>query len=372
MTRFGLLGAFVLLHGCEPSSLAGSWFEEDLLENAGFDNWRCDDPFSPCAWEVEGAGVAQSNGWNQLDSTVRLSDGPTTLRQVAEIRALTKPNRCLQLDVLVDGPGTQLWLDVDFDADGSVESTTPLPGGDWQRTRFRLQAPFWLGYLGVALRYEGSAGSETRIGHLRAAWVHAADCDVVDFAQPLGTPCVDPDHCDSGMCADVTMGSWPVVAELPRPPDVCSECEFGAHCGPGEVCGAAWSDLPRSYRTCVPQGSAGLGETCGTDGECDTGSCCHGRCSECCDGHAPCGDGGVCRPRIVPVGIERHIVGVVCDAGPRFAGEACLHPADCDTSQCTGDTLKVCDVDGRPCSTDLDCPDAGRCLGVAVRDGVCE
>lgn len=374
MSNTIVMGALLLGAGCAvPAPEVGS----ELLKNGSFDAW-CSNDDVPCDWNARNATVEQTTTWSRYDHGISfVGPGPGSLvQQVDLVDQSWREITCLEGEVLVRGE-PDLWLDLDFAADGVVEWSRQIPGGRWHLDTFRFQPPRWFERFEVALRveaFESESLPRHNVGHVRLRATPAEDCDPVESGEGPGFPCQTEAHCTGSTCEDVSdIENYWSSASLYADPLVCSTCAVDADCDPVEVCGAAWGRGPQVARACVPRDSVAWGEICSTDDQCATGTCCHGRCSECCEAGCP-GDALVeCRPRLVEVVDTPRLIAHVCESAPRGPGEACLSDRDC-LGTCLGEPLSLCVEDGRGCTSDTNCRGRvpGSCVAVGVRDGTCD
>lgn len=361
--------AFLLLAGCSSEF---SW-DPSLVFNPSLAGW-CDG--APCGWEVVGGTVVQKPSWHEDSGGVELRDGASLLQRRAVEWGWVGPNTCLDVAVVVDG-APDLTLEVDLQDDGHVELSAPIEEDQWGRQTFSASAPGWYDRIRIELRHGGGGGPHT-VGLVAVEATRNPDCANAFTPQPLGAACEEDGHCGSGRClSQADVPEWWMdgrVAEGVRfHPDTCGGCRSDADCGTDEICGSTWSDAQFFHQDCVPIGAGVVGEACSVDAQCDSGTCCNGRCSECCDATTPCDGDGQCEARALRGESETRIVAAVCDVGPRAVGAACFDHVDCPTA-CVGPPLRLCARDGRTCDSDLDCydPSAGSCLSVGVRNGTCE
>lgn len=348
----------------------------DLLTNSSFDRW-CGDV--PCDWEHEGRSVDRVPTWHLEDYGVRMLTGTTLRQRAASVdgeRAIT----CLAFEILASAPEDGvLVVELDFDGDRKPEWRTEKAFSDWETWTFAVEPPFIYDSMHVTLREAGERNG-TVVGHARAVDAGSTDeCgDQVYLESALGEPCKSGKDCISGLCIGTHETSyddydydtyyvdgWLGPFDLPSP--ACSACETDLDCTGGLVCGVVYEGT-YGHRECVEPGATGLGEACLFDGECATGNCCSGRCSECCSHYGyGCGDDEQC----VPVVVATRTVASVCE-GPGKAGTPCLSDIECE-GDCVGESLLLCGGDGRTCMSDEDCPLKGdSCNPYGVRDGVCQ
>ena len=357
-------------------------YDDDLLWNSSFDTW-CASDTTPCRWTVEAGAVSPRTTWDEQDRGLGFDAVDTHLSQeVVGLRRMRARGGCLIAESLSDG-ATDVTMSIDFHTDGQDDWSTSLPAGSWAGMLAGIDMPRWVERMTVRLR-SGNTDADAVVAATRMLTLGVVEeCPVLEGIQPLGTPCSGADDCASGRCADASRFVRPWQAEpnpdfdVPGEEDqVCAICETDRDCDAGEVCGATHDHGPYILPACLPAGETVLGGVCGTDDQCATGTCCQGRCSECCANpcEGPGGAEGACTPRIAQTGFGERVVTTTCETGLRASGEACFRELDCETV-CEGEPLTLCADDGRACETDADCPGASggdaACIQVGIRDGIC-
>jgi hypothetical protein len=165
--------------------------------------------------------------------------------------------------------------------------------------------------------------------------------------QALGGICFVDDGCAAESCGLATFPEGSILPALVgNQIQTCDACTSDSECGEGLTCGIELPDGALPHRACVEPASRRLGALCASDGECASGICCDGICQECCAGGS-CAD---CRqnPRFMAQLVAQidHPGFVVrpdqCSpaAGARPPGEPCMHDSDCESTRCTGVTLR--------------------------------
>lgn len=150
----------------------------------------------------------------------------------------------------------------------------------------------------------------------------------------LGDACTTGTDCGTGYCYDP-----------PGPgSNRCSECEVNGDCGAQRSCRYSLGD---QYASCVGTGS--LGNICNTDGQCASGHCNGGVCSQCKTGQ-DCAGGGDCVDDTGGVGY------FICAGG---LGDVCTTGSDCNSGFCYSIPLRAdrCSE----CETNQDCPNNRPC-----------
>ncbi len=345
----------------------------NALRDPGFDVW-CGD--SLCSWKLERGFIMKAATWNAGDPGVDLEADGTAITQLSPVDS--NDGHCLEFDMIANiDADAHVTLNVDVFGDGSVEYSETIPTSSWAPLAFKL--PVAGDYRGIQFEL-----AKTGTGHAILAQIGAKvvdDCGSIPAIQPapapLGAPCAI-NGCSEGSCVPTVFGS------------VCMGCTAGS-CGSTETCGAGdptspVRDLPH---VCEATASRELGEQCLTDGQCGSGICNfgfdqpsiapggnYGNCSACRIGGSACANGAACAASWADGG-GLHAP-FLCAAGKAIgaSGAPCGANADCASGACNGTERKQCDVDGRECATDDDCPfDALQhtaCSAVGIQGGSCQ
>ncbi len=336
--------------GCDP-----------IIENNGFDLW-CGDKL--CSWETETGSIARVPTWHKNDFGVDLVGNAAAISQLSDITQ--RDFSCIRFDLVAKiDEAAVVTLELDFYDDGSVDWSRTIPTSDWASLTYLITMP--REYEGVRFRLKKVGSGRAVVAQLQADG-GAGKCvepPVQLGPKPLGASCwTGGSPCASGLCAD----------------SVCSACETDDDCDAGDVCGA--EARPGAghlgvYRSCGPVARHGLGERCVGDSECSTGLCGEFGMCETCVNALDCPDGEQCARLGVP-GLQGAVDWIAprqCspDAGLRSSGEACLIDSDCAANSCVGDgILRVCELEGRTCSDDKDCPNELACVPVGTTRGQCQ
>lgn len=380
-----LLACFALLvlggaDSCDPP----------LNQDPGFDFW-CGNRL--CAWNLEYGSVQRVPTWHRSDFGVSLIGPKVSLWQ--DIDASATSVQCLEITLQADtDEGVELALTFDFFKDGSVEYSHPLVSDDYRTVTYKLKAPSYFDDLRLRIVKTGAGRAVlTRVRLGSSSSCSGAPLDT--GARPLGIVCEKDAQCDSLRCSPALQwhGGGPQGANYSS---TCAACDIDADCAGGELCGQRRREHAKGnwYRGCVAQQSKGLAERCAVDGECASGTCCEGICSECCPGAGtqpavPCAEDGRCEQRFPSCGaskacqtwietgpkgeIDAHLSTWQCDpdAAKGQPKDACLRDADCASGRCRGGTLRQCLLTGESCTADADCLMA-TCLEIGVADGACD
>jgi len=352
--------------------LMGSECEQPLVKDSGFDIW-CGDTL--CDWQVDAGSVAKVPTWHERDYGVGLVGDPTEISQT--LPYTSDDVSCIHFELLasVDETATVV-LTMAFD--GTVASPETIPSGTLSPLSYHVVAPSYFQSLRISMRKTGA-------GHAALAQIQASkasDCSgpppVGELARPAGATCETASQCASTMCCARTAAGTLFGDDTGQ--QVCATCTGDAECGAGMVCGLGWSTtFIQPFPACARAAAAVLGDRCLVDGECASGTCCHGVCSTCCaTGNAPaCAAGTTCAARAKTADGKPARTAWQCapDGGHGAAGSACLANDDCASGACTGGgVLSVC-ADGRRCASDADCPTGAPgnpCTAIGVAGGKCQ
>lgn len=310
----GLLALVLGLVGCEFP---------DQVTNGDLDAW-CGD--APCDWEVDGT-IKRVSTWHENDYAASFESDGARLHQ---LNAELSGYECLSFSMIASVSRRELgWVELDFLGDGSVDWDSPIPPGGFRRLEFSVRAPDR--YEGVRFIVRKQGEGEMVLARLSATLGGECNGDQVMLTNlPGGSPCETDDNCATKTC----------VAGY------CIGCERDADCEGGEVCGYesvgtvsvlnsvgfGLNVLPQ----CIEPATRSIGQLCLGDGECESGVCCEGACSQCCDG-AGCegelacertddGDGegtGVREPFLCAP-----------DANRGHSGDPCTQGGDCRSGRC--------------------------------------
>jgi hypothetical protein len=187
-------------------ALLGAKCGESIVKDPNFDLW-CGETL--CNWQVEQGRIARAPTWHERDYGVELIGPAVQLSQRGEFGE-DRPG-CLSYDLLSDIDGkSQVVLEMDFDADGTVEFTQVLPIGAWQILSYKAPAPTWYRAIKFSIRKHGD-------GHATLARIRVGadvDCQGPPPStpnRPAGAPCETAAQCTSGACeaaagSDATAG----------------------------------------------------------------------------------------------------------------------------------------------------------------------
>lgn len=216
----GLVSALALLAACR-----------ELIGDPSFDRW-CGDIL--CNWELDAGRIARTQTWHARDYAVDFVERGTQISQLSELPE-QYPSDCLRFDLIADAESSaRLSLELDFNDDGTVDFTRPIPGVRWERLSFDIYAPYTYDKLRFILHKAGEG--KAVVAQLRAR--HGDSCTgerVKLSGQNAGAACTSSSVCASGLCSE----------------GHCAECR-----------------------------DADCGEPCGEDSECTSELCCEGMCAD--------------------------------------------------------------------------------------------
>lgn len=347
-----LLGLSMLLIGCTG---------EDLIKNPEVDVW-CGD--TPCGWDADGE-IARVGTWHSHDYAVSFEGEDTRLHQLND--DVDDNVGCMSFSMIAKvAPGTDAYVALDFQNDGMIDWEKPIPAADFDAFTFYVTPPSW--FTSVRFIVGKRGGGELVLAKLRALDTVSdyAKCTAPEVRledRPAYAECDRDEQCRSGLCLDST----------------CAGCTSDEDCESG-VCGYAvrfdtfWGaqlDLD-VVPMCVDEGSRLMGALCLGDGECETGLCCEGVCSECC-GEGSCGEDIECALSVARTQGDDYVLPHQCAPGMglRESGALCTDDSDCAGGRC-GDRLcsglcsEYWESLGSPDCAKSDC-DSAHCA-----DGVCE
>lgn len=343
----------------------------DLIDDPTFDLW-CGNTL--CNWELEAGSVKAVPTWHVAEDGVAMRGNPTIISQRVETDADSVS--CIQFDLVAEtGDGSSISLELDFYDDGAPEYVEPIESDGYQlQTVFITPPRYW---QDVRFRLSKTGEADVIVAMIRARTAGSSDCTeppLPGTGLASGLECDVDDECLSGTCSEVPIvSSYDGDLEI----DTCGGCADDRDCDDGQVCGLTWGEGWFGWRTCIDPPQRALGEACATGGECGSGVCCSGQCSECC-GADSCDDGATCGRHQLGDGdasIDVMAYSCVRLGGERGPGETCIADSDCASGDCSSSSeLKICDPDGRPCETDADCPWSelgGHCVTLGPDDGTC-
>jgi len=296
----------------------------ELIENPHLDVW-CGD--TPCGWDVDGQ-IERVGTWHARDYAVSFEGDDARLHQLNE----DPPDgiRCMSFSLVAKvAPGTDAYVALDFEDDGDNEWEKPIPAADFEAFTFYVTPPSW--FTSVRFIVGKRGGGEMVLAKLRAvddvddyAKCTAPEVELMD--RPAYAECDEDDECGSGLCRA----------------GMCAGCASDDDCESG-VCG--YDERFQAFLGeqlivdvlpfCVERGSRVGGALCLGDGECETGVCCEGVCSECC-GEGSCAQGQECAPSVASTTGDNYALPYQCAPGGGRAesGAFCTDDSDCASNRC--------------------------------------
>ena len=107
----------------------------DIVQDPTFRDW-CGDVL--CAWNKDAGSVQPAPTWNEHDLGVSFAETPTQISQVTTESSAP----CILFTSVADiDPAADMSVSVDFNSDGSFESTTPIGSTQWERVQTVIAAP---------------------------------------------------------------------------------------------------------------------------------------------------------------------------------------------------------------------------------------
>lgn len=330
-----------------------------------------------CAWTLEKGQIQRVATWHRSDYGVGLVGDEVVLSQLSS-QSLHDTD-CLEFRLQADhDDGVNLFIEIDFMADGTVDYSQPLDSDKFRPSIFYLKPPMTLADVRFLVRKAGSgAATLAEVKIKKVGNDHCAGVQPISLSDLAdGSSCTRAGQCLGGQCQTVTQ--WPRWIDVDR--DVCGSCTTMAGCPGGRICGLTWSSSQRYlHQACVDKGQRLLGERCMVKASCASGICCEGVCSSCCQASADlCAVGSCDTPPWPELGDDFRYTPLpsLCSpgGGAGASGDSCLRDADCASGSCKGSgLLKICMMDGRTCKDDKDCPfDNGKCLELGQAHGLCQ
>ena len=371
MRRFALGKSLVVLAvvGSQLGATEDGCGGGSVLRDPGFDLW-CGDQL--CAWKLVRGDVRRVGTWHGGDSGVAFLGDDSAIQQLSPVNG--NDGTCIKFSMIANvGSNTDVFLDIDVQADGTIDRRERIPTASWKPIEFQIviEPP----YDGIRFELSKQGSGDAVLAQIAAEM--ATDCDgltrIDPGARPNGSACNAAADCASGLCG-ATGISAPGSGWFGT---VCMGCNPHApECGVGETCGLGdpLSNVLAVPVQCVPVAAHELAERCIVGDECATGVCSGatgspGQCSSCASSQ-DCE--GACGPSWFGTGPQ------VCrpGEGAGASGSPCGDPADCASNRCTGTDRKLC-RDGRACASSANCPVEdglvpGSCTRVGIQGGTCD
>jgi hypothetical protein len=233
-------------------SLLGGDCDGDIVQDPTFRDW-CGD--SLCAWTLEAGKVLRVPTWNVDDLGVSFASTPTRISQ-----ATTESSAACILFTSVANvdPAADMTLSVDFNSDGSFESTTPI-SGSWQNIQTEITAP--AAYQGITFVLAKAGSGTAVLAEMRVQSTTGCTAPAVATRSlGFGEKCSTSADCAEGLMCTGTTGDL-----------LCSQCSDSSQCAAGVSCSTRSVFFPSQ---CGPGEKLGAsGALCITDSDCASGAC---------------------------------------------------------------------------------------------------
>lgn len=258
--RLGLKSSFLTLivMAFALSTIAADC-EGNVVKDPTFRQW-CGNTL--CAWTLDAGRIEKAPTWNEIDYGVSFLDMPTQISQESD----ESQAKCLVFTSVADiDPMAQVSFLIDFDADGTIDSTTPLGATKFHEVKAEITAPLRYYRIRFMIKKEGTGRAVLAQMRVQTSTTCTA-APIVVKDLPIGVACGLPSECRTGICP-----GWGAV---------CSECSdydgpapFSGvtPCPGGAKCASRGLGLP--YQ-CGPGTHAGASNAeCIEDSDCQSGAC---------------------------------------------------------------------------------------------------
>ena len=352
-----------------------------LISDPSFDLWCGNKLCAP--WEASGK-VTRVKTWHRSDFGAELGDSAVLSQLSTE-----NTTHCIEFEVVADvTANAAVYLEMDFNDDGSSEFTQLIPESHWAKLAFNADTP--RSYRSVRFILRKTGAGRAVLAQIKATSGTGCNKPLPETDRELGQSCMEDKQCASGMCEarndalkitndnkacgecgdaaacpeDMRCGSLRgkngvyatcvpreqeagalcdnadqcrsglCVESLLQHESVCSTCTTDDDCSEDQVCGWVPTKLGPS-RGCRNRNEAKLGQLCQTDAECASGVCSAHQCGEC-DGKHACADQSSCGAFENTTGLLL-VAGVSLCGGPsggRASGSACYEDSDCMSQGC--------------------------------------
>jgi hypothetical protein len=229
----------------------GSDCDGDIVNDPTFRDW-CGDTL--CDWTLDVGQIAQAPTWNADDLGVSFLDMPTQISQVTSESSAT----CILFTAVANTALTaDLYLELDFDNDGTIDYSQPITG-QWTEAQIEITAP--ADYSGITYHVRKNGTGTAVLAEMRVQSTTGCTAPPVTLGHLLlGEGCTEGSECVSGTCS--TLNDWGV--------GVCALCSSGEMCTSG-VC----EDGLYQFSQCNPGNrTRSNGSPCVTDSDCESGRC---------------------------------------------------------------------------------------------------
>ncbi|HEY3818675.1 MAG TPA: hypothetical protein VGL81_15990 [Polyangiaceae bacterium] len=227
----------------------------DIVQDPTFRDW-CG--ASLCAWHLDTGTVSPVPTWNADDLGVGFVGSPTQISQATTESSAT----CILFTSVANiDPAADMTIAVDFNSDGSFESTTAIGATQWQKVQTEITAP--AAYQGITFVVRKGGSGTAVLAEMRiqsTTGCTAAPVGIDAGTLMFGEKCADSAECGPGLtCTGVSSDM------------LCSQCSDSAPCAGGVGCAARSVFLPSQ---CGPgQGLGKTGDPCLNGSDCASGDC---------------------------------------------------------------------------------------------------
>lgn len=225
----------------------------DIVNDPTFRDW-CGDAL--CSWTLDSGQIAQAPTWNADDLGVAFLGQGT---QISQVTGETQATCILFTTVANVDPAAAMTLEVDFNNDGVIDSTTSITG-TWTQAQTELTAPSV--YDGITFHIKKAGTGTAILAEMRIQSTTGCTAAPVRIQnQPLGDVCNSDDECTSNICSD------PAFA---NPSQVCAQCSSTHPCTGGGACTGG----PYGFAQCDPgEHKRGTGKPCAANSDCASDKC---------------------------------------------------------------------------------------------------
>ncbi len=240
---------------------------DDVIQDPTFRLWCGDDKL--CSWNVDSGRIRRAATWHEDDWGVSFEETPTRISQT-----LRSTPPCLLFTTVANvEPTAQLAVELDFDGDGKVDASYPIPQAAWREEKTLISAPDVYGPNATLAIHKRGPGRAV-LAELRVQKRDTCDRTSVPPVQGLrvGQACSQSAQCGSGVCCAGMCGECcPVLVPDQRPSpcaaDRCQERE--------DTCKkSAFFAGQNSPFQCDPgKGLAQSGAPCTQNEDCGSGAC---------------------------------------------------------------------------------------------------
>ena len=227
----------------------------DIVQDPTFRDW-CGD--SLCAWHLDDGKVQPVPTWNANDLGVSFVETGTQISQTTTESSAT----CILFTSVANiDPAAGMTIAVDFNSDGSFESTTAIGATQWQKVQTEITAP--AAYQGITFVLLKRGGGTAVLAEMRIQATSGCTASPVTIdagTLRFGEKCADSTECAAGLTC--TGASTDLL---------CSQCSASMPCANGVACSARGVFLPSQ---CGPgQGLGKTGDPCLNGSDCASGAC---------------------------------------------------------------------------------------------------